>query len=86
MGMVAESTFYRIQDAYCIEPVQEYWNKTRAEVLDRLRQKDHVVLLGEEQSYTFDQLLHRQVCMICYDCNIGSWNVILMLIMSVRNR
>ncbi|KAK7124653.1 hypothetical protein R3I94_018890 [Phoxinus phoxinus] len=47
MGMVTESTFYRIQDAYCIEPVQEYWDKTRAEVLDRLRQNDHVVLLGD---------------------------------------
>nr|XP_055049509.1 uncharacterized protein LOC129435004 isoform X2 [Misgurnus anguillicaudatus] len=47
MGMVTESTFYRIQDAYCIEPVQEYWDKTRAEVIDRLRQKDHVVLLGD---------------------------------------
>ncbi|KAM4544086.1 uncharacterized protein V3H82_021888 [Fundulus diaphanus] len=47
MGMVSESTFFRIQDAYCIEPVQEYWDKTRAEVLESLRQKDRVVVLGD---------------------------------------
>lgn len=47
MGMVAESTYFRIQDAYCIEPVQEYWEKTRAEAVERLRQKDHVVVVGE---------------------------------------
>ena len=47
MGMVCESTFCKVQDAYCVEPVEEYWEKTRGEVLDRLRQKDHVVVLGE---------------------------------------
>ncbi|XP_038123787.1 uncharacterized protein LOC119771737 [Cyprinodon tularosa] len=47
MGMVSVSTFFRIQDAYCIEPVQEYWDKTRAEVLESLRQKDRVVVLGD---------------------------------------
>ncbi|KAG5275359.1 hypothetical protein AALO_G00146550 [Alosa alosa] len=47
MGMVSESTFFRIQDAYCIEPVQEYWDKTRAEVLESLRQKNRVVVLGD---------------------------------------
>ncbi|XP_056109078.1 uncharacterized protein LOC130086878 [Rhinichthys klamathensis goyatoka] len=47
MGMVAESTFFRIQDSYCIEPVQEHWEATRAEVIDCLRLKDHVVVLGD---------------------------------------
>ncbi|KAK7156999.1 hypothetical protein R3I94_006910 [Phoxinus phoxinus] len=47
MGMVAESTYFRIQDSYCIEPVQEYWEATRAEVIDHLRLKDHVVVLGD---------------------------------------
>lgn len=75
MGMVTETTFYRIQDAYCIEPVQEYWDKTRAEVLDRLQQKDHVVLLGTEKCCIFNQLLHCHVCMMCYDCMFGSWNL-----------
>lgn len=47
MGMVAESTYFRIQDSYCIEPVTQYWEKTRAEVIERLREKDEVVILGE---------------------------------------
>lgn len=47
MGMVAEGTHFRLQDAYCIEPIQEYWEKTRAEVLECLGQKDHVVVLGQ---------------------------------------
>lgn len=51
MGMVCESTFFKVQDTYCIEPVEEYWEKTRGEVLDRLRQKDHVVVLGEKYCF-----------------------------------
>ncbi|XP_041944101.1 uncharacterized protein LOC121706417 isoform X2 [Alosa sapidissima] len=47
MGMVTESAYYRIQDAYCIEPVQEFWDNIRAEVLERMRQKDHIVVLGD---------------------------------------
>ena len=47
MGMVAEGTHFRLQDAYCIEPVQEYWEKTRVEVLERWHEKDHVVVLGQ---------------------------------------
>lgn len=74
MGMVAESTFFRIQDAYCIEPVQEYWEKTRAEVIQRLREKDHVVVLGESVSCFCQQSLHHllstpittSVNLICY--------------------
>ena len=44
MGMVAAGTHFRLQDVYCIEPVQEYWEKTWAEFIERLRQKDHVVV------------------------------------------
>ncbi|CAL9703628.1 unnamed protein product [Knipowitschia caucasica] len=47
MGMVAESTFFRIQDAYCKGPVLKYWEQTRAEVIGRLRREDGVVLLGD---------------------------------------
>lgn len=53
MRMVAESTYFRIQESYCIEPVQEYCEATRAEVIDCLRLKDHVVVLGE---FTFTRL------------------------------
>jgi len=47
MGMVTESTYYRIQDAYCIEPVQDFWENINAKVMERMRQKDHIVVLGE---------------------------------------
>ncbi|XP_061580826.1 uncharacterized protein LOC133446766 [Cololabis saira] len=47
MGMVAESTYFKIQDSYCIEPVDEFWQNMRAGVLARLREKDKVVLLGD---------------------------------------
>lgn len=47
MGMVTESTYFRIQDAYCIEPVQEFWDNISEEVMERMRQKDHIVVLGE---------------------------------------
>ncbi|XP_067287194.1 uncharacterized protein [Pseudorasbora parva] len=47
LGMVEESTFFKIQDTYCIEPVDEFWQKIRADVLTRLRVKDKVVILGD---------------------------------------
>lgn len=47
IGMVAEPTFFKVQDAYCIEPVEQLWQKIRAEVLTRLKEKDKVVVLGE---------------------------------------
>ncbi|KAK7913723.1 hypothetical protein WMY93_013934 [Mugilogobius chulae] len=46
MGMVAESTFFRLQDAYCIDPIGTYWEQTRAEVIERLSHEDGIVLLG----------------------------------------
>jgi len=47
MPMVAEGTFFRIQDAYCIDPVQECWEKNRAVIINRLCQEEHVVVLGK---------------------------------------
>ncbi|XP_039539661.1 uncharacterized protein LOC120487527 isoform X2 [Pimephales promelas] len=47
MPMVAEGTFFRIQDAYCIDPVQECWEKNRAVIINRLCQEEHVVVLGD---------------------------------------
>lgn len=46
MGMVAESTYFEIQDTYCIEPVDEFWQKITAGVLTRLQEKDEVLVLG----------------------------------------
>ena len=51
MGMVAQSTFFKIQDTYCVEPVEQFWERNRADVLTRLRQKDRVVVLGKEMFY-----------------------------------
>ncbi|CAM4597799.1 unnamed protein product [Leuciscus chuanchicus] len=45
--MVAEGTFFRILDAYYIALVQECWEKNRAAILHRLRQEEHVVVLGD---------------------------------------
>lgn len=59
MGMVAEPTFFKIQDAYCIEPVEQFWQKIRTDVVSRLKEKDEVVVLGE----TF--LLASFISMIC---------------------
>ncbi|XDV26583.1 hypothetical protein PO909_030239 [Leuciscus waleckii] len=47
MPMVAEGTFFRILDAYYIALVQECWEKNRAAILHRLRQEEHVVVLGK---------------------------------------
>ncbi|KAK7151613.1 hypothetical protein R3I94_008067 [Phoxinus phoxinus] len=47
LGMVEESKFFKIQDTYCIEPVDEFWQKIQADVLTRLRVKDKVVVLGD---------------------------------------
>ena len=51
MGMVAHSTFFKIQDTYCVDPVEKFWERNRADVLTRLRQKDRVVVLGKEMFY-----------------------------------
>lgn len=45
--MVAERTFLRIQDAYCIALVQKCWEKNRAVILHQLCQEEHVVVLGK---------------------------------------
>lgn len=47
MGMVAEPTFFMIQDTYCIEPVEQFWQNIRADFLTCLKEKDEVVVLGE---------------------------------------
>ncbi|XP_065153422.1 uncharacterized protein [Paramisgurnus dabryanus] len=47
MGMVSESTFFAIQSEYCLKPVEEFWEESRERVLNRLRQKTEVVVLGD---------------------------------------
>lgn len=69
MGMVTESTYYRIQDAYCIEPVQDFWDNINAKVMERMRQKDHIVVLGEAYFCVFanfNQLLRNEILATTY--------------------
>lgn len=47
IGIVAPSTFYAIQNAYCVEAVMEFWEERRNVINDRLRHKDNVVALGK---------------------------------------
>lgn len=47
MGMVAPSTFYAVQDSYCVDTVKQFWEEKRTTVIDRLRTKDSVVALGK---------------------------------------
>lgn len=48
LGMVHESTFFSVQDTYCLDPIETFWEKCRNEIVTRLRQKDQVVILGKE--------------------------------------
>ncbi|KAK7149357.1 hypothetical protein R3I94_008869 [Phoxinus phoxinus] len=47
MGMVARSTFYAVQDTYCVDAVKQFWEHNRGLVIDRLRTKDSVVALAD---------------------------------------
>lgn len=47
MGIIERSSFYRIQDSFCVDSIREFWNEKRAEVISQLRTKGSVVVLGE---------------------------------------
>ncbi|XP_073337236.1 uncharacterized protein [Pagrus major] len=49
MGMLAETTFFKIQDSYCIELVlvEQFWQTIKQRVVTHLQQKDEVVVLGD---------------------------------------
>lgn len=46
MGMLSATSFYRIQDTYCVDTIAEFWDDKRSEVIQRLQDQD-VVCLGE---------------------------------------
>ena len=46
MGIVVDTTFNAIQAEYCIEAIKDFWQQKRAVVLARLKEKEHVVVLG----------------------------------------
>ena len=50
MGMVGRSTFFAIQNNYCVDIITELWNEKRSAIIGQLRSKGPVVVLGESQS------------------------------------
>jgi len=46
MGMVAPSTFYALQDTYCVDAIKHFWEHKMTLIIDRLRTKESVVALG----------------------------------------
>ncbi|CAM4574040.1 unnamed protein product [Leuciscus chuanchicus] len=47
MGMVERSTFFRIQDSYCVDTIKEFWDEKRAAVITQLKSKGPVVAMGD---------------------------------------
>ncbi|KAK7883964.1 hypothetical protein WMY93_027087 [Mugilogobius chulae] len=47
MGMVTKSTYFRIQDEYCVDAIKGYWEDKRAAVIAEINDKGPVVALGD---------------------------------------
>ncbi|KAK1891048.1 S-adenosylmethionine decarboxylase proenzyme [Dissostichus eleginoides] len=47
MGMVERSSFFRIQDSYCVDSINDFWNEKRAKLITQLHPKGPVVILGD---------------------------------------
>ena len=58
MGMVDPSSFFRIQDTYCVDVVKDCWEEKRAEAIHRLKDRD-VVIVGNVQKNCY---LWQQLC------------------------
>ncbi|KAK0142690.1 hypothetical protein N1851_019380 [Merluccius polli] len=47
MGMVGRSTFFKIQDSYCVDTIKQFWEEKRREVVPRITPKPSIVVLGD---------------------------------------
>ncbi|KAG1973094.1 hypothetical protein F2P79_000684 [Pimephales promelas] len=47
MRIVNQTTFFRIQDHFCIDPIKEFWDTKRKEIIRQLQAKQSVVALGD---------------------------------------
>ncbi|XP_073711935.1 uncharacterized protein [Misgurnus anguillicaudatus] len=47
MGMVKKPVFFKIQDTYCVDTIKEFWHSKRAEVINQLKSKESIVVLGD---------------------------------------
>lgn len=46
MGMVGKDAFYKIQDNYCVDTIEKFWEEKRQVVVSRLQTKANLVVLG----------------------------------------
>jgi len=49
MRIVNQTTFFRIQDHFCIDPIKEFWDTKRKEIIRQLQAKQSVVALGKSR-------------------------------------
>ncbi|XP_055061157.2 uncharacterized protein [Misgurnus anguillicaudatus] len=47
MGFVGQSTFFNIQDTYCLGAIKDMWESKSSAAIQRLKTKDGVVVLGD---------------------------------------
>lgn len=47
MGMMGRSTFFKIQDTYCVDAIKNFWEEKRHAIISRLQPKPSVVVLGD---------------------------------------
>ena len=47
LGIVHRTTFFKIQDAYCVDAIEDYWDDKRSAIITRLKSKVSVVALGK---------------------------------------
>lgn len=50
IGIVAWSSFFKIQDTYCNDILKDFWKAKRMELVSRLQSMDNVDALGEYDS------------------------------------
>ncbi|KAK7898837.1 hypothetical protein WMY93_019690 [Mugilogobius chulae] len=47
MGMIDPKTFHKIQDKFCVDTIEDFWKKESATIVDQLKPKESIVLLGD---------------------------------------
>uniref|UniRef100_A0A8C6UAK9 Uncharacterized protein n=1 Tax=Neogobius melanostomus TaxID=47308 RepID=A0A8C6UAK9_9GOBI len=47
IGMVGKNTFFKIQDTYCVDTIEDFWEEKRKVIISRLQNKPDLVVLGD---------------------------------------
>lgn len=58
MGMVGRSTFFKIQDTYCVDTIKQFWEEKRAAIVSRAQSKASVVVLGKFYDFPLNSILY----------------------------